>query len=312
MKIFFMFLICIFSISISYAESTQYPNNIADVQPNVQLWNRDPWNHGYISFPSSFSQQWHIHTEQEIQTWSKIPNTDSVLDALTVALFWEKTTHSLALTNARRTNTDLHTTIDILWSHLRFEHDMDWWEYPETLASTHQMVFNTQINDQYSLHVPQAGKYTMQLYPINWNKTNISLSSPVRTIEKPLFVFTDPVLDWQIQWISLQNNTSSLTQNISNITRKYKKELLDTHAWNITIPMDTQELSNIQKEFFSGTGTMEKAVQMINQQPRRDVYMISPYYEMELDIPTPWEYTLEMITQVYREPKPEHWLDELR
>gem|GEM_PF-7074399 len=51
--------------------------------------------------------------------------------------------------------------------------------------------------------------------------------------------------------------------------------------------MNTQELTKIHKDLFLGTGTMQKAVDMIDQQPRRDVYLFFPYYEIELDIPTP-------------------------
>jgi len=201
MKVFITSLVSILSWSLSLASSVEYPNHLAEISIYT-------WDEQYIVFPSLFSQQWHIHTETEIHDGTEIPNVDSLINTLTIALFWEQSAHSLALTNTRRTNTDLHTTIDILWSHLRFKHDMEWWEYPETLAGTHKMMFNTQVKDQYSLHIPQSEKYTIQIHPINWEKTNISISSPVRNIEKPLFVFTDPILDLQIQWISLRNDIS--------------------------------------------------------------------------------------------------------
>jgi len=307
MKTFFIFLVCIFSLSTSHAESMQYPNTLAEIYPSNQSWNQ--W---YISFPSSFTAQLDFHTEEDITHGAEIPHTDSLIEALTRALFWKKVFHPLELTNQRRTNAFLHTTIDILGESLRFKHDMQWGEYPTTLSDTHQMFRNTQTLSQYTFQTHQAGKYHIQLYPLNWEESHIILSSPVRNIKNPLFVLTDPVLDMHIQSIILQSKPSSLHKNITNIKRKYKKILLDTFAENISIPMNTQELSTIKKELFPWTGTMQDAVDFINTQPRRDVYLIFPYYEIELDISTPWEYTLEISTEVYKEPKPEHWTDEPR
>jgi len=260
-------------------------------QSRWMLW-EIPEKHAKIDFWKNIQISTQKRTSEE-KTWSFIPETDLLIDALITKLYGESKRGTMILSRELQFpfyNSPLYGKVHILGRYNRWieSYPLFLSPIPSSLTNPNNIYgeeveslcgfqdknpisYNHSTTVEYTIYIPKTGKYTWKLYPFDPNNLMIERMRFPWGDSKQKIIISDPIVDIADIRISITAQSDShASYQVAMSTKKYqphtyRNEIQKETIWAIFpyYTLSTPELLS---------GTYKVVLQYEDYQPQKEKY----------------------------------------